>query len=183
MTTITAHGRTYELRQERYWHLTPRHGAYLLHNAYVGQGICWSTSAVRREPGLGQAITMYGAFGNVDKESAWERIRQVVDNNLPPRQHALFLFDDEAMVDHARQTWFPGQDRLLLEARIANGARVYRAESRWLDCHQPQWDENAARYWRGEMTANPFPEIVVDGPVYFPGWKQSPFGIGAGLLP
>src|SRR5258706_9069781 len=50
MTTITAHGRTYELRPERYWHLTPRHGSYLLHNAFVGQGVCWSTSAVRREP-------------------------------------------------------------------------------------------------------------------------------------
>jgi hypothetical protein len=182
MTTITAHGRIYELRPERYWHLTPPYGSYLLNNAYVGQGICWSTSAVRREPGLGQAITKYGAFGNVEKENAWERARQIVDRDLPPRQHALFLFDDEAMADRARQTWFPDQDRLLLDARIATGARVHRAESRWLDCDQPRWDENAGRYWRGEMTADPLPEIVVDGAVYFPRWKQPPFGVGAGLL-
>jgi hypothetical protein len=65
-------------------------------------------------------------FGKVEKENAWERGRQVVDENLPTRQHALFLFDDEAMADGARQTWFPNQDRLLIEARIVAGARTLR---------------------------------------------------------
>jgi hypothetical protein len=178
MNTITAHGRNYELRTEPYWHLTPARGSTLLNNAYVGQGICWSTTAFRREPGMEQAITLYGAFGNVEKEDAWERVRQIVDKNLPSRQHAFFLFDDEAMADHARRTWFPNEDRLLLEARTVTGTRLHRAESRWLDCQPPQWEENAERYWRGEMTREPLPEIIVDGAVYFPGWKAPPFCIG-----
>jgi hypothetical protein len=120
------------------------------------------------------------ALGNVEKVNAWERVRQVVDKNLPTRQHALFLFDDEEMAVRAGQTWFPGEARLLVEARVGNSCRIHRADSCWLNCEPPQWDLNAERYWRGEMTPEPFPEIVVDGPVYFPGWEKPPFGIFAG---
>jgi hypothetical protein len=181
--TITGHdGQIHKLRRVWYWHLTSATGSFLLHNARLGHGVCTSISAVRRA-GLEHAATEYGALLNVEKENAWERVRQVVDPNLPTRQHALFLFDDKAAADRALQTWFPNQERHLIEARVVTTARTHRADSHWLDCQQPQWDENAERYWRGEMTADPLTEIVVDGAVYFPGWKDPPFGIGAGLLP
>jgi hypothetical protein len=178
---IAAH-KTYEFRPELYWHLTPARGANLLNQVHVGKGIIHSMTAIRRTPGLSQAVTRYGVFGNAEKEDAWERARQAVDKNLPTRQHDLFLFDDKAMADRARQTWFPNEDRLLIDARIAVGSRIHRADSRWLDCGPPQWGENAERYWRGEMTDEPFPEIVVDGAVYFPGWETASFGVGAGLV-
>jgi hypothetical protein len=183
MTTITARGQVYELHDEHFWHLTPARGSNLLNNAFVGGGICCSISAVRRMPGLGNAMTIYGAFGNVEKENAWERVRVIVDEGLPTRQHALFLFDDKNMADRARQTWFPNEDRLLVEARLVRGAITHRADSRWLNCQPPQWAENAEHYWHGDMTPDPLPEIVVCGAVYFPGWKNPPFGLLAGLVP
>jgi len=189
------------LRPEPYWHLTPARGSFLLNNAHVGDGICWSVTAFRRKPALGQAIESLGLSLSelltfrrcrtrrrlarlhallhaitqvriVCQENAWERTRQLVDKNFPSRQHALFLFDDEGMADRARQTWFPNENRLLVETRIVVGARVHRADSLWLNCHPLQWGKNAERYWRGEMTADPLPEILVDGAVYFPGWKD-----------
>jgi hypothetical protein len=181
MTTITAGHRTYNLRPESYWHLTSAHVGFVLNNAYLGHGICWSISAVRRSPEMGGAGTTYGALMNVDKENAWERVRETVDKNLPTRQHAFFLFDDKAMAGRSCQTWFPGEDRLLLDARIDVNALIHRGDSRWPNCHQSQWNANAMRYWLGEMSADSLPEIVVDGAVYFPGWKDPPFGIGAGF--
>src|SRR5215475_8861751 len=60
MITIKAQGRTYELRPEPYWHLTPARGSILLNNAHVGDGICRSVTAFRPKPGLGQAIETLG---------------------------------------------------------------------------------------------------------------------------
>jgi hypothetical protein len=132
MMTITAGDWTYNLRPESYWHLTPAHGGFVLNNAYFGQGICWSISAVRRSPGMGGAGTTYGIPMNIDKENAWERVRETVDKNLPTRQHAFFLFDDKAVADRFCQTWFPGEDRLLLDARIDVNALIHRGDSQWL---------------------------------------------------
>jgi hypothetical protein len=32
-------------------------------------------------------------------------------------------------------------------------------------------------WWQGEMTAAPIREILVDGTVYFSGWREEPFGL------
>jgi hypothetical protein len=176
MTTVTAYGGSYQLQPGHYWHLAQARGSMLLHNAFLAQGICWSISSFGRRPGMENAITMYGAFGNPEKEQAWERIRLDINPELPTRQHALFLFDNAEQAERAWQTWFPNENRVLVEARIVVGSAVHRADSRWLHCLQQQWDDNAKPYWRGEMTADPLPEVIVDGGVYFPDWENPPFG-------
>jgi hypothetical protein len=183
MTTITARNQTYDLRRECYWHLTPAQGSHLLHNAHNGQGICWSTSAIRRAEPDAAAVTFYGAFGNVDRRTLGSAFERPSTKTYRPGNTPSFLFDDKAMADRSLETWFPNEKRLLLDARVDTNARTQRADSRWLDCDATQWAENAERYWRGEMSEDPLPEIVVDGAVYFPGWKEKPFGFFAGLLP
>ena len=128
-------------------------------------------------------MTMYGAFSNVEKENAWEASGRSSIKTSRARQHALFFFDDEGMAERARLSWFPGEDRLLIEAHLIETPSSTVPISRWLNCQPPQWEVSAGRYWRGEMSDDPLPEIVVDGAVYFPGWKEKPFGLFAGLLP
>jgi hypothetical protein len=91
LTTITVRNLTYDLRPESYWHLTPAQVLFCCTMPHNGQGICWSTSAIRRAEPDAAAVTFYGALGNVDKENAWERIREAIDKNLPTRQHAFFF--------------------------------------------------------------------------------------------
>jgi hypothetical protein len=75
------------------------------------------------------------------------------------------------------QAWFPRETRTLIEARIVLGASVHLADAQLLECHEPDWEANARRYWQGEMTASPLREVLVDGPVYFPGWQAKSFGL------
>jgi hypothetical protein len=32
-------------------------------------------------------------------------------------------------------------------------------------------------YWAGEMSADPIPEIIVHGTIFFPDWQRPPFGL------
>jgi hypothetical protein len=170
---IVARNILYPLLPEPYWHVTPQRGSNLLNNAYLGEVICWSISAIRAS-GLDGAVTLYGHLNqNRNKEAVWEQIRVERFPALPTRQHALFLFDDEAIANHARVTWFAGQDRVVVEARVVRNANLHRADATLLDGQPDQWESNAARYWRGEMTPAPRPEIVVEGAVYFPGGPAS----------
>jgi hypothetical protein len=57
---------------------------------------------------------------------------------------------------------------------------MFVVESRELAETAAQW---FGRYWRGEMTDNPMPEIFVDGGLYFPGWKSPPFGLFTAMFP
>jgi hypothetical protein len=102
--------------------------------------------------------------------------------HVPSRRGTIFLFDDLQFAERARDTWFPGEQRHLLEARIIKGSRVHRADAKWLDSTREHWEENARWYWSGDMTADPRPEVLIDGAVYFPGWRDPPFGRLAGLL-
>jgi hypothetical protein len=142
-------------------------------------------SAIRRGGiGLEDAATFYGALNqHQDKEAIWEQIRLKDFGSLPTRQHALFLFNDEEQASTACKSWFVGQDRVIVEARIVRGATFHRADAVWLEGKPETWPLNAANYWRGKMTAYPRPEVIVDGAVYFPDWREKPFGLFAGLFP
>jgi hypothetical protein len=183
MTTILARGSAYQLRPEPYWHLCLKQGGNILHNAHNGEGICASNSAIRQLPGMEDAVSLYG-FGAAatEKEQVWEAARVAVNAQAPTRLHAMFLIDDEAIAFRAMETWFAGQERHLLLARIDRRAKTHRADAKWLDHGRSEWEESASCYWRGEMTADPMPEIIVEGVVYFPGWRNAPFGLFAGLF-
>lgn len=177
MTTISARGRTYPLRAEPYWHLCPRLGGNILNNAHNGEGIYASNSATGD-------VSFYGfKEAATEKGQVWEAVRAATNPLAPTRLHAMFLFDDEAVAFRAMTAWFAGQEHLMLEARIDRRAKIHRADAKWLDCGRGDWEGNASRYWRGEMTTDPMAEIIVEGVVYFPGWRNPPFGIGAGFLP
>jgi hypothetical protein len=180
---VVAREQTYGVLPQPFWHVPLRRGSALLHNAHNGEGILYSYSAIRRAGiGLDDLGTFYGLFNkHQDKEAVWERVRVQEFNSRPTRQHALFLFDDESLAKEACTKWFANEDRVVVEARLVIGSNVHRADAKWLDAQQEKWMESAANYWRGDMTSSPYPEIIVEGAVYFPGWKEQPFGFFAGM--
>jgi hypothetical protein len=150
----------------------------MLHNVWLAEGIGTSIAMMSRTPGLERAVSPYAIKIMSDaKEQAWEAARLAVNAKLPSRKGAVFLFESEGQAAAAMQTWFPKETRTLIEARIVKGATVHVADTRLLDCRENEWDANARKYWQGEMTAAPFREVLVDGRVYFPGWRAKPFGL------
>jgi hypothetical protein len=176
--TIVARSHAYSVGLRPYWHLIGSGGGILLHNVRNHEGICWSMSVVRTVPDLQDVFTMYGKFNpSPEKEKVWEEARLTINPALPTRMHSFFLFDDETIANRANDSWFAGQNRLKVEARVTVGARTHRADGRWIeDSDAGRWRFNAEQYWRGEMTSNPLAEIIVEGAIYFPGWKKPPFG-------
>jgi hypothetical protein len=53
---------------------------------------------------------------------------------------------------------------------------MHKADSLWLNARAEQFEENAEKYWEGEMTESPFPEVIVNGALYFPDWESFPTG-------
>ena len=174
METVTANSNTYALLPDEFWHLIAE-GSHLPHNILVGKGVCGSTSVLARQPGLEAVSTMYGFQAQQDtKEQLWEGARLAEDENLPTRIGSFFLFESEQLANAANDNWYSKNKRQLVKARIVMPSRLHRADTVWLDCNdsdEATWRTNAEKYWRGEMTENPFPEVIVDGALYFPDWK------------
>jgi hypothetical protein len=178
---IVSRGCHYQLCDGDFWHVSPRAGSFLFNNAFLGEGVVMTISAINSVPGLEKVVSPYGIKAQNDsKEQEWERIRRMSYDKLPSRINGMYLFDNKETAITAAQAWFPGENRKLLEAQIIASSRVARADARLLDCTQEYWSRNAHKYWQGEITSEPFIEIIVEGSVYFPGWKSPPFGIGAG---
>lgn len=180
--TVTVRGQIYELLPGELWHLaTP--SSLLLNNAYLSKGIISSISDINRIPGLENAVSPYALKAMNDaKEAAWEKTRLSIGVYLPSRLGAFYLFDNDIVAQTVAPTWFSNEtERHLLEVRVVRGARILRGDARLLDCDQTAWETASRRYWNGEMTADPLPEILVDGMLYFPYWDRPPFGIGAGF--
>jgi hypothetical protein len=66
--------------------------------------------------------------------------------------------------------WWNGA-RIILEAQIVSGANVGTFDARQLDASPDQWEAAARRYWAGEMTTDPRPEVLVDGQAQLVGWE------------
>jgi hypothetical protein len=175
-------GRRHILLPGCFWHLVHPGLGLVLNNAFLAEGLCTSISLMQRLPG-GEGITSPYAIRAVtdEKEQIWEDARREHHQNLPSRIGAIFLFDDKDLAERAMRHWFPQERRLMVPARIVQGALIHRGDSRWLDGERGRWRDYAARYWAGEMTSDPLPEVLVDGHVYFPGWREPPFGKGEGL--
>ena len=174
---IEINGHTFEFFPKKYWHLA-HPNSLLLHNAPLSKGFCFSISFVNQMPNLENAVSPYALRVMFDeKEGVWEHVRKNKFPDLPSRKGAFFLLDDIELANQLNETWFKGEERHVLETYIRDGSNLHRADSRWLDCTTENWEENAMRYWKGDMNENAISEVLVHGAVYFPGWDKPPFGM------
>ncbi|WP_315722744.1 MULTISPECIES: hypothetical protein [unclassified Bradyrhizobium] len=171
-------GTDVRLRSGSYWHaFLP--GGLLKHNARAGNGVVSSISFLVSN-GLEKAVSpFYAGRWNDKKEVFWEDVRLRAFNTLPERLRAFYCFESRELAERAIREWFAGKElfaREILELRIAETARLHRCDAQWLEVPDEQWQSSAEAYWEGKMTANPFPEVLVDGEVYFPSWQTFSFG-------
>lgn len=165
----------YDLRPDVYWHLTHR-GDILLHNVRLRKGWGYSVSAFAKGE-LENAVRPYSLVNaNSERERLWEEVRAAHFTDCPSRIKALFASVSKEDAEWAMREWFTEQDRIVVEMKAAVGAKVHVADTRLLDCAEPQWREAAIRYWNGDRTDDPRLEVVIDGWVYFPNWEREPFG-------
>lgn len=171
-------GNDVPLRPGIFWHLSPPRGT-LTNNARVGKGVVYSVSAIADMPGLENAVSPYSiARMNDPKELIWEEVRTRSYELLPSRLKSFYCFESKELADRAARDWFGDeqQARVALVVRIAASARYHRCDSKLLESIKDQWNVNAERYWKGEMTSSPFPETLVHGAIYFPDWETFPLG-------
>ncbi len=165
----------------RFWLVSTPTAGFLFHNAALGEGLVASASRFNYVRGIGRAASPALRPGSNAQEEAWETVRRARNRILPSRANSLFLYDDLRVVRYMLDQWCRGQMRHIIEVRVVKGARLHKADTRWLDSVADEWPALAARYWSGEMTSDPLAEVLVDGAIYIPRWREAPFGIGAGL--
>ncbi len=165
-----------EIDDKPYWHLVSPHSIFY-HNVRIAKGALLSVSAaIQAEPQIHNAVTPYSLSRiNDEKERVFERVRQEKFPSCPPRLKALFIFDDYKLVERARKEWFSKEDKLIHECRIIVGSVACKVDTIWLNSTREQWEEYADKYWSGQMSQHPFPEIILHGALYFPAWEQFPF--------
>jgi len=163
------------INDEPYWHLVG--ASYIFyHNVRVGKGALPSVSAgIEAEPHLQNAHTPY-SLNNINngKENLFEKIRQTSYPHLPSRLKTLYVFDDYSFAVRAQSEWFPNEKKTILECRIFTCSVTHKVDSTWLITPSNQWPDAAQKYWKGEMSDTPFPEILVHGVLYFPNWEEFP---------
>jgi hypothetical protein len=180
--SVVCKGRVHELWKKRFWLVSTPTAGFLFHNTALNEGLLASASQFNYVRGLGRAASPYALRpASNEQEDAWESVRLARARLLPSRADAIFLYDDLQVVRYLLENWCRGDTRHVIEVRVVKGARLHKADMRWLDSVPDEWPELAARYWTGEMTGHPLPEVLVDGAIYVPRWREPPFGIGAGL--
>ncbi len=174
---IENNGQASKFFPKTYWHLA-HPGSFLLHNVFLSKGWCSSISYINTMPNLENAVSPYSLRAMFDeKERVWENVRKNKFPYLPSRKGAIFLLDDFEFSNQLNETWFRGEERLVLEVYVKEDSILHTADSLWLDCISEHWEENALRYWKGDMRENAIPEVLVHGDVYFQDWEKPPFGM------
>ena len=172
---------THYLMPGTFYHLTSLDD-FLLWNVKLAEGLCPSASLQALAEGMQGIVTPYFiANSQPQKEDFWESIRVSDFPHLPSRHKALFLFESIETATAVQQSWFLNENRILLEARIVYPSQIHLADTKWLDSPESEWESAARNYWSEIMAKEPIPEIIVHGCVYFPGWKEPPFGTPPGL--
>jgi hypothetical protein len=105
----------------------------------------------------------------IQKEHIFENIRLQYFSNLPTRSKCIFLMSQKHLND---QTWsiMGTPDRALLVAHPIGDHSTHEADSVWLDCNSKPISiisEMAKKYWFGEMSKNPKPEVLYLGKLKF----------------
>lgn len=166
-----------EIDDTTYWHLVPASGTsahILFNNAIVGKGLIHSVSfMVELDPNLANAQTPYSiGTSEAEKERVFEEVRLARFSTLPSRIKAFYVFPSAEVAQRAQREWFASDPKVLLRAWIAQGSKVHQGDAQLLRGSRDSWSGNADRYWSGEMTGDPFPEVLVHGSLYFPDWKS-----------
>lgn len=175
--TILARGRTLTLLPGVFWHLANNH-SLIFYNARLGEGLLATISLVRLVEGDDRFASPYTLRASDPKEELWDEVRRELDPSLPGRTDgSFFAFETEDQADARAADWFSSEPRHKVKVRLVAGSRFIRVDGAWLDGDAHLWRGNAGRYWRGEMSTNPKPEILVMGLLYFPDWKEPPFGM------
>lgn len=156
-----------------YWHMvgTPR---LFYNNVRIGEGAVLSVSlAIETQPHIHDAQTPYSfARRDAEKENVFEEIRHARYPHRPSRLKTLYVFDDYKLVERALIEWFPNEHRAVHECRVWSDSNVHKADSTWLNALPKEWAVNAEKYWGGGMSEKSFPEVLVHGILYFPGWED-----------
>ena len=168
-----------KIQIQTYWHLVPSSGVYaeiFCHNVHIGKGALLSVSAgIEAEREIENAQTGYSlAHRNDEKERVFEEVRGESFPARPSRLKALYVFDDESFSKRAQQEWFADETKVAHECHALARSIIHHADTFWLNAHPDQWRDYANKYWSGEMSENPFPEVLIHGALYFPYWQQLP---------
>jgi hypothetical protein len=176
MATIVTFRGIEEIDETTYWHLMPVSGAtaqMFFNNAIVGKGLVHSVSfMVELDPNLENAQTPYSiGTSEAKKEGVFEHVRVAHFPHLPSRLKALYVFPSTEAADRAQREWYASDPKVAIRAWIAQGSNVHEADAQLLRGSPESWPGNAERYWAGETTDDPFPELIVHGSLYFPDWE------------
>jgi len=167
-----------QVSEKKYWHLVPIKGADAMmfyNNVMVGKGALLSVSAgIRSEPHIENAQTPYSSNLNNSKECVFEKVRKADYPTCPSRLKSIYLFDDYDLVEKACVEWFANAPKTVHECRVLVGSTIHKADTGWLNCYPDKWEVCAKSYWAGTMSEAPFPEIIVDGAIYFPFFETFP---------
>jgi len=164
-----------ETYTNQFWHLVDTRDPNLLHhNAKLAKGVIHSVShTVNRDPKLEGIVTLYSLLNsNNPKEKLFEAIRANQFNELPSRFNAFYVFDDYQLAERASGEWFSNNNKEIEECQLLPNCKIHKADTGWLDCKEYQWEDYAHKYWGGKMCESPFPEILVEGTIFFPSWKE-----------
>lgn len=165
----------FNLLEGIYFHLTDATGSLVLHNARIDKGLVRSASFSAQVPGLAGITTQYAVCNaQQEKEAVWEQIRASEFPKKPSRLKSFYCFDNIDDAKIAQTEWFSSAGRIIVELRILEGSNVARMDSKWLNCAEERWAENARAYWSGEVTSQPYFETIVSGCLYLPGWESFP---------
>lgn len=168
-------GMAWTLRPEIFWHLTAPTD-FLLHNVRLGRGWSASTSYIADIENNDGFVTPYSELHrDRAKERVWETVRVNAFPERPPRLKSLFAFASEA--DARTSTWFSQESRLLVQVQLSTDTAFHIADASHLESSEQDWPEKAHKYWSGEISTTPKLEVLIHGPVYFPGWREPPFGL------
>ena len=106
-------------------------------------------------------------FMMLARELVWENIRLAEFRGEPSRWRCLFLIEREEEVrEWLRVLGFQPMTHWIVKLRVTG--RILKADSRFLAGDSeplPVWYDKARRYWRGEVTENPLPEVLFEGKV------------------
>ena len=175
--SVSCNGVMYHLLPGTFYHLTSANDC-LLWNVRLCRGLCMSASMLADTEELRDVVTpYYVANTQSKKECLWEEIRQSEFPHLPSRQKSLFLVDTLEAAHIVQKRWFPNESRHILAARVISSATLHKADTKWLDTPESEWESSARSYWSADMTGAPMIEAIIYGCVYFPRWREPPFGI------
>ncbi|AZQ59837.1 DUF2441 domain-containing protein [Maribacter sp. MJ134] len=98
-------------------------------------------------------------------EIEFEKIRRLIDSNLPSRFTCLFLAEDNIDGRTMLKNMFSNRKNFRIAPVEVDFIKVHKADSKWIDAYERNKNIHLIKsYWKGEnYDANPQYEYLVDG--------------------